>query len=183
MRNLDTDGKPESLAYISSTESLRAKLKRARVKAKTILPIKVPTTWRELLTTGIPDQYKYLKNGSKFLRYFGTVSEGNEELIAVFASDFAIEKLEMAEVISVDGTFSTCPPPFHQLFIIMAKLHGGTNIPCVFGLLPNKTSATYIKFFQVVANLSDKMFAGTVLNSIKNFLKYLQAEIKYFSFL
>ena len=125
MRNLEVDGKAEALPFVSSTDSLRAKLRRARVKAKAVLPIKVPTTWEQLLKTGIPDVYKNLTNGSKFLRYLGPVAADKDELIAVFASDFAIEKLETLSAISVDGTFSTCPPPFYQLFIILAKLPGG----------------------------------------------------------
>jgi len=81
----------------------------------------------------------------------------------VFASDFGIEVLEKAAVISIDGTFRSAPEPFCQVFVIMAELGcaSGASIPAVYGLLPNKESATYTKFFEVVAGLSESMFTGT----------------------
>ena len=37
----------------------------------------------------------------------------------------------------------------------------GTNIPVVYGLLPNKLTTTYIRFLTEISNLSDNMFKGT----------------------
>ena len=165
MRNLETGGVPEALPYVSTTESLRGKLRRAKVKANAAVAIKVLTTWSQLRDTGIPDNFSRLENGSQFLRFFGRVSEGKEEMMAIFASDHAIEMLESSTAIFVDGTFSTCPPPFHQLFIVLARLPGGSTIPCVFGLLPNKLAATYTKFFTTVANFTEKMFTGNILKT------------------
>jgi len=81
--------------------------------------------------------------------------------MAIFASDFGIEILEKTSIISVDGTFSKCPVPFCQIFVIMAELPCATkaSVPVVFGLLPNKKTATYVKFFEEVSRLSEKMFA------------------------
>ncbi|XP_042149033.1 uncharacterized protein LOC120836087 [Ixodes scapularis] len=48
-----------------------------------------------------------------------------------------------------DGTFDFCPPQFSQLY----SIHGfkrGEGLPLVAGLLPDKTRATYTKFFEVV---------------------------------
>jgi len=91
------------------------------------------------------------------------VKEGRPEQIIVFASDFGIEILEKAASICVDGTFRSAPAPFCQVFVIMAELGcaSGASIPVVFGLLPNKTTATYVKFFEIVAGLSENMFTGT----------------------
>jgi hypothetical protein len=33
----------------------------------------------------------------------------------IFASDLGIEVLSKAKIISVDGTFRSCPPPFLQV--------------------------------------------------------------------
>ena len=87
--------------------------------------------------------------------------EGQEDKpVLIFASDAGIEVLQRAKVISVDGTFSSSPPPFLQLFIIMATLPGGSKVPAVFGLLPDKRYETYAHFFQAVADLSEVMFKG-----------------------
>ena len=84
--------------------------------------------------------------------------EDGTECLAIFASEFAIELLRKATLIAVDGTFTTCPAPFYQLFILQAQVVNGTTYPVVFGLLPNKCSATYLKFFTEVAAFSEDMF-------------------------
>ena len=83
-----------------------------------------------------------------------------QEIMAIFASNFGIEMLRQSKVIFVDGTFQTCPTPFKQLFILMAQLTGGSHIPVVFGLLPNKPTPTYLKIFKEVAGLAEDMFKG-----------------------
>ena len=37
----------------------------------------------------------------------------------------------------------------------MAKMEGRTTIPVVFGLLPNKTTTTYKKFWEVILSVVD----------------------------
>ena len=84
-------------------------------------------------------------------------------MMMVFASDAGIEVLRRTTTISVDGTFNSCPPPFIQVFVLMAKLPQGSQMPAVFGLLPNKMATTYTHFFRVVRGLSEDMFSGTLL--------------------
>jgi hypothetical protein len=83
----------------------------------------------------------------------------------VFASNEGIEVLKRAKTISIDGTFTSCPPPFIQVFIIMASLPSGGNVPCVYALLPNKLSSTYSQLFGIVKNLAEDMFTGTILHN------------------
>ncbi|MBM3938788.1 MAG: transposase [Sphingomonadales bacterium] len=85
--------------------------------------------------------------------------------MAIFASDYGISVLEKARVIYVDGTFSKAPAPFCQLFVVMAELGCATRatIPVVYGLLPNKKTETYTKFFEQVARLSENMFKGNLI--------------------
>jgi len=82
-------------------------------------------------------------------------------MMMVFASDAGIEVLRRSKTISVDGTFSSTPAPFTQVFVLMATLPGGSQMPAVFGLLPNKKASTYTHFFKVVKGLADDMFTGT----------------------
>lgn len=53
-----------------------------------------------------------------YLRFYGPVSSGAKEILAIFASDFGIEILAKAEIIYCDGTFATAPAPWCQIFII-----------------------------------------------------------------
>ena len=46
----------------------------------------------------------------------------------VFASDAALEVLKRTTVISIDGTFSSAPAPFLQVFVLMATLPMGTQV-------------------------------------------------------
>ena len=97
-------------------------------------------------------------------RYLGPVTEGGTELIAIFASDFGLELLKKAPVIAVDGTFQTCPVPWCQLFVLQAVITRTYSYPVVFGLLPNKTGTTYLKFFREVASLDKDIFKGIFIN-------------------
>ena len=109
----------------------------------------------------------------QYYRYLGPVKEDGEELMAIFASEFGIEMLKKAPIIAVDGTFSTCPSPWCQLFVIQAVVEKGTSYPVVYGLLPNKCASTYLKFFTEVANLSEDMFKGKF--DFKSYVIYVKS--------
>ena len=64
----------------------------------------------------------------------------------------------------------TCPVPWCQLFVIQAVMSRTTSYPVVFGLLPNKTSATYLKFFQEVAALDEDIFKGKLYFKKKKYI-------------
>jgi hypothetical protein len=49
-----------------------------------------------------------------------------------------------------------------MFFIKLYRTELGSNIPAVFGLLPNKNSSTYTHFFRVVEGLAEDMFKGNV---------------------
>lgn len=56
-----------------------------------------------------------------------------------------------------DGTFKCAPKPFYQIFSLHLDLGSNentTNIcPMIYGLLPNKTEETYVRFFQLVKDI------------------------------
>ena len=54
-----------------------------------------------------------------------------------------------SEFKSGDGTFKICPKLFYQVFVLMA-LFGGVYLPCLIGLLPDKSNDTYGRFFAMV---------------------------------
>lgn len=166
IRKLEEKQKFGALAYVSKKESLRSRARRAKIKSKMVIVDKVPTTWSELKAKGIPEIFKTLSDGSQFLRFMGPVKDTGDEMMLIFASENGLQLLQQAKIISCDGTFSTCPPPFCQLFVIMSQLNPSVNIPCVFGLLPNKFTGTYVKFFKELASMTENMFQGEGLPSM-----------------
>ena len=49
-----------------------------------------------------------------------------------------------------DGTFSTAPSPYSQIYVIFGELASGKTLPCFYALLPNKEQATYKKMWRVL---------------------------------
>lgn len=166
IRQVEKTGSRESLGYVSSKEALRSKTTRYKRKRKLIVPEKSPTAWPDIIPANIPDKFKRLPNGSLFIRYHGPVVPGGTQQMIVCASDAAIQILRTAQVLSGDGTFSSCPGPFDQLFVIIAEVTETVNLPCVFALLPDRKAETYLKLFSVVASFHDELFKGRVFSSI-----------------
>ena len=67
-------------------------------------------------------------------------------------SDTQIEAAAQCNCLSLDGTFSTCPSPFFQNFILIGELDGKTY-ELAWVLMPNKLQATYkdvlLKFVEI----------------------------------
>ncbi|CAF4369903.1 unnamed protein product [Rotaria sp. Silwood2] len=61
-----------------------------------------------------------------------------------------------AETIIMDGTFSTCPSTFDQVYTIHAIKHD-QSFPCVFGLLPNRLKSTYYFMFNELKSIAIQM--------------------------
>jgi len=97
----------------------------------------------------LPIRYQETLNGERFLLFDSGAEDAGR--ILIFATDQAIQLLQTSEDWFCDGTFSVCPEIFFQLYTIHARFNGRI-IPCVFGLVPNKTRATYERFFTEVRN-------------------------------
>lgn len=59
----------------------------------------------------------------------------------------------MAEVVFMDGTFKSCPKPFTQIYTIHCYILG-KMFPVIFGLLPDKSAATYVRFLDLVKTVA-----------------------------
>ena len=83
----------------------------------------------------------------------GSVSDEchcDEDRTMIFSSRYALTALESVSHIGTDGTFKLSPNLWTQLITIHGVYPGAGSIPYVFGLLPNKSHATYLKFFKQV---------------------------------
>jgi len=68
LHNLEKAGCSESLAFVSSTESIRGRFRRAQEKANITVPVKVPKTWEKLKKQGIPAIFTKTESETQFLR-------------------------------------------------------------------------------------------------------------------
>ena len=98
----------------------------------------------------IPDKFKTLDTGEKFLQFDSGVEDPLRVLI--FASSSGIEDLRRYRNWTTDGTFKATPRSFYQLYTIHIQL-GGSSIPRIFALLPNKAEEVYTKVFLKVKEL------------------------------
>lgn len=87
----------------------------------------------------LPENYTTFRQDGSFLIY----DNGSEqERVLVFASDDGLNLLGDADTWFMDGTHSTAPSQFQQLFCIRVPL-GETCVSSVYALLPSKTQAIY----------------------------------------
>jgi hypothetical protein len=81
------------------------------------------------------------------------ISEDEEKLILIFMSDHGRWVLSRSEMLYIDGTFSSAPEPFTQLYFVLGKMPDKRAVPVCFALLPNKETATYRKLWEVITSL------------------------------
>ena len=112
------------------------------------------------------DDMKFQSNQPADMR-----SEGR---ILIWSSDIQLNLLFNSEKLHMDGTFSTCPPQFDQVFIIQAFLHGSCKlnsfdylslhnifidigVPVVYALLPNRKTPTYVHLFSILFGEAERL--------------------------
>ena len=93
----------------------------------------------------IPESISKFPDNSKFLVYDSGVNDPDR--ILIFSSNYALKALASTPHIATDGTFKLCPSLWTQMITVHGLYPGCGSIPYVFGLLPNKSQETYVKFF------------------------------------
>jgi hypothetical protein len=90
---------------------------------------------------------------SDFLKIFERkyINKMNFLRILIFGREREGVWMAQARHIFVDGSFKIAPSLFSQIFAVLAK-RGDSNfvVPIAFGLLPDKTKASYKKFFDML---------------------------------
>ena len=88
------------------------------------------------------DQYKHLDSGELFLVWADRVPADSDNVVLIFMSDFGRNILKNSETWSSDGTFSTVPRDFSQIYVVFGSSHD-KFFPCAYMLLPNKSASVY----------------------------------------
>ena len=95
----------------------------------------------------IPTELQLCHTGETFLFHDSGVDD--EQRVIVFATLPALDLLEQADDWFCDGTFSTAPNVFYQVYTIHGTVEG-YHIPLVYALLPDKKEETYQKLFNLL---------------------------------
>ena len=132
------DAMPDGLlAEVPHFSAIKTMLYRQRHKT---LP-RLPKTRQEINLEG---EWTRTEGGDVFLRRV----EGREPIL-LFTTDRNLELLCEADVVFSDGTFSTAPKLFDQLYTFHAESQGHM-LPLVYSLLPNRTEDTYVRTLQYI---------------------------------
>ena len=81
----------------------------------------------------LPEKYTKGSDGGLFLRTVKYVDTAETKVMLLFISDHGINVLKTCTSLQADGTFSTCPENFAQLYFVFAA----------YALLPNESQETY----------------------------------------
>ncbi|XP_067653191.1 ankyrin-1-like [Haliotis asinina] len=94
-------------------------------------------------------QWTETQDGRPFLLF----SDGDDDKMIAFSTEEQLATLQSADTIYMDGTFSSCPALWSQLYIIHAR-NGSTMYPLVFVLMPDRQQTTYARLLRL---LKDKV--------------------------
>ncbi len=138
------DGIHESIlmARRKSSNLIRTiQYKRVREKGHT----NVPPTMEAIMDGPLPEKFTTTAAGDQFLVVKDFVSDEMNKTFLIFMSPLGKEMLSSSIHWVSDGTFKTVPRPFQdgQIYIVFAQLPTGELLPCLFSLLPDKSSISY----------------------------------------
>ena len=105
----------------------------------------------------LPDPYrKYVPQPGKEEDFLLCDSGAGLDRILIFGRKCWLEHLDTSNTWYADGTFAIAPSLFSQVYIVMAKKHGGIH-PIFYALLTNKQRATYTRMFDMVKALKPNL--------------------------
>jgi len=139
---LESSNAPDTADFLPGMNTFNSQLRRVRIDA-TGQPC-IPHSYEELAE--LPEDFKKTANGNPFLVFNDWVSEDDPTKKAmVFLTDNGKNMLTNSKEWYLDGTFSTAPELFSQVFVITCKLETGDVLPAAYMLLPDKETSTYRK--------------------------------------
>ena len=140
MKNIVKDVDEDVLRSMPSQSAIKQRITRKRKKNE--IHIKEPVDLKSLV---VPDQYKKTYRGKLFL----IDDSKDDDRVLLFSTDDNLKLLSKHRDWLGDGTFKILPLLFLQLYSILVEINNFI-IPLAFGLLPNKTQRTYLKFFSML---------------------------------
>jgi hypothetical protein len=139
---LESSTAPDTVHAVPKANTIAMQISRARKKINQFPAL--PDTLADLQV--IPDEFAKTSSGGQFLIMNEWMDEKRQDKRSlIFMSEVGKFILSASSEWFLDGTFSTAPKLFTQVFIICGKLANGAVLPGAFLLLPDKEAATYRK--------------------------------------
>ena len=126
-------------AFMPTYTSIQSSLYRERQKT---IP-KLPKDKSEII---IENEWTQTVKNQRFLL---RIDGDEKEKIIIFATDKMLERLCNTNTLYMDGTFSSCPRLFYQLFTINIYI-GDQQFPAIYALLPGKSRNIYNRLFLLI---------------------------------
>lgn len=126
------------VAKLPSRDTLLRSMQRARAAKR--IPFPTPQSRREMI---IPESYTVTSKGEAFLMH----DSGGVNRFLIFSTQENLQFLAECEVWLGDGTFTSVPSIFMQLYTIHG-LRANKILPLIYVLAPNKTERLYTKIMR-----------------------------------
>ena len=134
----------EARLHLHNDDVLKRMIRRERAKHQPAVPetlddLVIDGEWAETFGED-PQRFLFYDNGTDV-----------QSRILLFGSPSTLRKLASSTLWFMDGNFAMAPPGFLQMYVIRVPL-GNTAITTVYGLLQNKSQATYDDMFRAIMN-------------------------------
>ncbi|CAM4906215.1 unnamed protein product [Rotaria socialis] len=143
-----------ALSIVASVQDAKSSLNRIRRFETPLLP--------KSCRFDIPTLYNHTINVERFLLYD---KMRRNKRILIFATDDQLRVLFKAKHILMDGTFTSCPPFFDQVYTLHA-IKFEQSFPCVFALLTGRSSSIYKEMLQQLEEEAERLQMDFVPNQI-----------------
>ena len=140
-----SDAKTNTMGNLPSLETMRRDVRRQRQVHQNLPPIPNPDNLFQIVYP-----FDEITTDEPFLQY----DNHRQDRILIFGTRESLNFLETSSHWFMDGTFSTVPPKFSQLYTIHGLNHD-CNVVGAYYLLPNKRTGTYTEMLtqmQVITN-------------------------------
>ncbi|KAE9524466.1 hypothetical protein AGLY_015187 [Aphis glycines] len=105
----------------------------------------IPPLPSKLCDLTIEGDWRSTNDGRDFL----LGSEGNDDKIIIFGTEGFLKRLCSSEIVFMDGTFKSALKLFMQIYTLHCFVMG-VMVPMVYALLPNKSTNTYTRMFNII---------------------------------
>lgn len=143
----------ECAAQLPNIHRLKRTIQRVR-KQQLKLP-NDPTDFNFI----IPEEMTKTTDGNLFLQYDSGI---NTDRILIFSTTNLLKLMAQCNNWFCDGTFSSAPSLFYQVYIIHAVQYSNV-LPSAYILLPDKKEITYRRMFQALKTLSIGLSPKTIM--------------------
>ena len=110
----------------------------------------------------IPHSYNVSNTGEQFVHY----NNRRDDRLIIFGTRESFKFLENRENWFMDGTFSTAPPQFAQLYTFHG-LSNGKNTVGAYCLLVNKRMETYVELLSRIHLLTNQVVPESIMTDFK----------------